>query len=304
MRTIKIKADTYRQDYNYRECKQNDDIPLEITLFEGGVSLDLSECTVMLNWIKADNTVVAIAGDTINVIDNIVSAILPRDCTRAVGQAKFELVITDNTSKQISTFPLSLEIIGSVIQGQQASNNVATLTEELNNANIAAINTKDELQNVIATADLTTYASQGQMQEVNEQLAEKMNNTKGTETDKYTDIFVGNSAKSANGYTKLPNGFLLQWGEYYGSTNNISYPVAFPTSCISVIFDPEINNIGSPTYKPKVGLIAKNHAGFTSSCYGYDELGITGVVASSMKWIKTVGVENLNAKVKYWAIGY
>lgn len=183
MRTIKIKADTYRQDYNYRECKQNDDIPLEVTLLEGGVELDLSGYTITLNWIKSDNTVVTIAGDTIKVIGNIVSLILPRDCTRAVGQAKFELVITDNTSKQISTFPLSLEIIGSVIQGQQASNNVATLTEELNNANIAAINTKNELKDVIDTADLTTYASQGQMQEVNLQLADNenyINQTKDT----------------------------------------------------------------------------------------------------------------------------
>lgn len=177
MRTIKIKADTYRQDYNYRECKQNDDITLEVTLLEGGVELDLSGYTITLNWVKSDSTVVTIAGDTIKVIGNIVSLILPRDCTRAVGQAKFELVITDNTSKQISTFPLSLEIIGSVIQGQQASNNVATLTEELNNANIAAINTKNELKDVIDTADLTTYASQGQMQEVNSQLADIVQQT-------------------------------------------------------------------------------------------------------------------------------
>jgi len=181
MRTIKIKADTCRQDYNYRECKQNDDIPLEITLLEGGVSLDLSGCALMLNWIKADNKIVTIAGDTIKVTGNIVRATLPRDCTRAVGQAKFELVITDNTSKQISTFPLSLEIIGSVLQGQQASDNVATLTEELNNANTAAINTKNEIKDVIETADLTTYASQGQVQEINSQLEENVQqNIQGT----------------------------------------------------------------------------------------------------------------------------
>lgn len=120
----------------------------------------------------------------------------------------------------------------------------------------------------------------------------------------WNDVYAGIFSKTSPGYTKLPNGFILQWGEYYGSSNNLSFPVAFPTACLGMIFDPDINTTASPVYKPKVGLIAKNNAGFTASCYGYEELGVNGVLSSDMKWLRTVGSANLNAKVKYWAIGY
>lgn len=110
--------------------------------------------------------------------------------------------------------------------------------------------------------------------------------------------------KSENGYTKLLNGIIFQWGAYYGSVNNIAFPIAFPTSCLEIIPCPEIKYDSSPVYLPKVGIVSKNHAGFTSACYGYDELGVPDVAPSSMKWIRTVGYANLNAKIKYYAIGY
>ena len=45
------------------------------------------------------------------------------------------------------------------------------------------------------------------------------------------------ASKDVSGYVKFPNGFIIQWGEVYVSANSTrykSFPIAFPTACISV----------------------------------------------------------------------
>lgn len=44
---------------------------------------------------------------------------------------------------------------------------------------------------------------------------------------------------STTGYTKLPNGIVIQWGVTgtlnTGTTNTVSFPLAFPTACLQVV---------------------------------------------------------------------
>lgn len=45
------------------------------------------------------------------------------------------------------------------------------------------------------------------------------------------------ASKNTSGYVKFPNGFIIQWGEVYvgaNATGYKSFPIAFPTACISV----------------------------------------------------------------------
>lgn len=45
------------------------------------------------------------------------------------------------------------------------------------------------------------------------------------------------ASKDISGYVKFPNGFIIQWGEAYVGANSMGYksfPIAFPTACISV----------------------------------------------------------------------
>lgn len=45
------------------------------------------------------------------------------------------------------------------------------------------------------------------------------------------------ASKDVSGYVKFPNGFIIQWGEAYvgaNATGHKSFPIAFPTACISV----------------------------------------------------------------------
>jgi hypothetical protein len=54
---------------------------------------------------------------------------------------------------------------------------------------------------------------------------------------------------SASGYTKLPNGLYIQWGvtgSYTtGTTNAVSFPIAFPTACRQVIAGIQGNSASS-----------------------------------------------------------
>lgn len=149
MRNINLKIDINKQNYIYEDAMQNDDIALQITLFENGIPYNLGTNTVTLNWLKADGTFVLInTTKEISITNNVVNIILPRDCTRAIGVANFELSIMDTNNKQVSTFPLSIEVIGSVLSGnKEPSKNLITSIEELENA------IKTNLENATATAD-------------------------------------------------------------------------------------------------------------------------------------------------------
>ena len=131
MRNINFKIDISRQSYIKKECMQNDDIVLKITLLENGTPYLTNDKFIGLNWVKSDNTFVKIDSTKINTINNVIIINLPKDCTRAIGESRFELEITDNNSKQLSTFPLSIDVIGSVIGGTEASKNLLTVIEEL-----------------------------------------------------------------------------------------------------------------------------------------------------------------------------
>ncbi len=144
MRNIKFKIDIEKQNYVKRECMQNDDIVLNITLFENGIPYNIGTNKVTLNWVKNDNTFVLInTTKEINITNNVVNIMLPRDCTRATGEANFELSIIDINNKQVSTFPLCIDVVSSVITSNTVlSGNIVTATEELN-ASIAIGNTLD-----------------------------------------------------------------------------------------------------------------------------------------------------------------
>lgn len=56
----------------------------------------------------------------------------------------------------------------------------------------------------------------------------------------FKDIFLSVASKSINGYTKLPNGLILQWGKISADPNISSmqypnFPIAFPNSVLTVV---------------------------------------------------------------------
>ena len=57
---------------------------------------------------------------------------------------------------------------------------------------------------------------------------------------------LGTSGKTANGYIKLPDGLIIQWGRGASvsgeTTAETTFPIAFPTACLRVIASPFCSN--------------------------------------------------------------
>ncbi|WP_346905952.1 hypothetical protein [Clostridium sp.] len=141
--TIKILIDLKKEIYRFDKAQQGDDVILDITILENGVPKDLTDETVELIYINANNTVASIAGNSVVINANNVKITCPRDCTRSYGIAKFQLRII--STYQISTFPIALTIVPGVDQGQHISQNIATIIEDLTKKNIECKETLESL---------------------------------------------------------------------------------------------------------------------------------------------------------------
>jgi hypothetical protein len=84
---------------------------------------------------------------------------------------------------------------------------------------------------------------------------------------KFADEFA--ASKTAEGYQKLPSGLIIQWGQVGSIAGNgnatMTYPMAFPNACFSVVAIAGANNIGQPaisgvnaSISNKTGFIAYN----------------------------------------------
>jgi hypothetical protein len=74
-------------------------------------------------------------------------------------------------------------------------------------------------------------------------------NTTQLATVAYANAIAGGTtvpvvSKSANGYMKLANGMIIQWGQTASTGYNVTFPIAFDTACSQVFIIPQWN---SPT---------------------------------------------------------
>ena len=80
-------------------------------------------------------------------------------------------------------------------------------------------------------------------------------------------INIGAATKSANGYTYLPNGLILVWGEYtgnlaHGSSYSPSFAKTFPTAVFQVVAY-VANTVATTTTVTYCPLTALTTSGFT-----------------------------------------
>jgi hypothetical protein len=74
--------------------------------------------------------------------------------------------------------------------------------------------------------------------------------------DGQLDVLPMPTLLSSNGYSKLPNGLLMQWGSAGGASSNpstVAFPLSFPNSCFSVVIT---NNVGPSNVAPTQDAIA------------------------------------------------
>lgn len=110
--------------------------------------------------------------------------------------------------------------------------------------------------------------------------------TLGGPSNNWKDIFLSGIMKGKNGYTKLPNGFILQWGEANFTANSggstVTFPIEFPTICYNIV----MTNIYANSKAVVVSLGGTETT--TSSFYAYLQDVITNnkpTYGCMLKWM-------------------
>ena len=165
---IVVNLDTSKEVFLNSKCKQNDDLILECNIFENGLAKDLTNCSIVIQALKADKTYIIQNTDITKNKNNFI-ANLVRDFTRVSGETEIEIVLTES-SKQNTTFSFCLEVVGSVIRGAVESKNTVTILENLQDKIEEAGVVKQETEQLIEKGGAAT---KGDIQEVNAQLETK-----------------------------------------------------------------------------------------------------------------------------------
>lgn len=165
---IEVNLDTSKELYEVFKCKQNDDLTLIANIYENGAAKDLTNCSIVVQAKKSDNTYVIQNAD-ITKSNNTFTTELVRDFTRAPGETKIEVVLVES-GKQNTTFSFCLEVIGSVIRGAEESKDLITSLEVMQDAVVEMGKISDETKELINNSGA---ASKEDFNKVNTQLAEK-----------------------------------------------------------------------------------------------------------------------------------
>ncbi|OOM71086.1 hypothetical protein CLPUN_50780 [Clostridium puniceum] len=131
---LEINLDLKQNLNVYANCKQLDKLHLIFNIFDDGVQADLSNYTVRLKAIKADN--IPLIQDTeYSVVNNVVTIIAHEQLTTTTGATKIELqFINKTTGEKKATFNLNLKVIASTLEVERSiSTATYTLLEQLEN---------------------------------------------------------------------------------------------------------------------------------------------------------------------------
>jgi hypothetical protein len=90
-------------------------------------------------------------------------------------------------------------------------------------------------------------------------------------TDEQLNL-LDNKSLLASGYQKLPSGLIVQWGTgtTVDSTGNVTFPIAFPTSCFSIQITENTANSWTSINHTIYGVHSKAAAGFTAMCFNWN----------------------------------
>ena len=87
----------------------------------------------------------------------------------------------------------------------------------------------------------------------------RVDETNSMSTVYANDFYFGQYSKNTNGYTKLPNGLLLQWGFISNnissgkSNTTVTYPIEFPNKVVSIVAN--VSSLDSSS----TGIVSRTH---------------------------------------------
>lgn len=88
-------------------------------------------------------------------------------------------------------------------------------------------------------------------------------------SDNFDTTFMTVGSLATNGYTKLPNGVIIQWGYTTLGSGTITFPIAFTTACLNASFTiHKTTNEGSRAHSKNVSSFTTSGLTFTYTDYG------------------------------------
>ncbi|WP_143314480.1 SGNH/GDSL hydrolase family protein [Clostridium sp. HBUAS56017] len=192
---LSYTLDTSEEWHGIKKCKQLDNRPMVLTIYDRGQIYDFTETTLELRALKNDGTFV-IQTNNITVSANIVTINpINIDMVRVAGVTRFELKITkDNLS--ITTFVFDLLVLPTTLNGAVESENVVTILEQLDTAITSGQATLTQVNQAIT--DLNNLITSGGAVKVVDYNVDKaaIDTTLGNKVDKVTG-----KGLSTNDYT-------------------------------------------------------------------------------------------------------
>lgn len=115
--------------------------------------------------------------------------------------------------------------------------------------------------------------------------------TLGDANNRWKDIYLSGMSKDSNGYTKLPNGMIMQWGTFrrHGAEARVfeiypKYPIQFPNTCLTFIGTVGVEDAYTNTRQCSYYAIGNNNNSFKIRSYATGDYSET-VETAYIQWM-------------------
>ena len=185
-----IYLDLKKNEYIEIECKQLDDLILNLVVSDNGKILDLTNYKIQFNIKRPNNTYILQTENIVKNANGEVTVVCKKETTSFHGIAECELTLKTENNKQITSFNIYINIKQSVVDGindssaiivtvlEQFENNINSATEKnvlIQSDILNAENKRQELRTTITNSDKSNSQLTTSINNANNKITEIQN---------------------------------------------------------------------------------------------------------------------------------
>ena len=185
-----IYLDLKKNEYIEIECKQLDDLILNLVVSDNGKILDLTNYKIQFNIKRPNNTYILQTENIVKNANGEVTVVCKKETTSFHGIAECELTLKTENNKQITSFNIYINIKQSVVDGindssaiivtvlEQFENNINSATEKnvlIQSDILNAENKRQELITTITNSDKSNSQLTTSINNANNKITEIQN---------------------------------------------------------------------------------------------------------------------------------
>ena len=185
-----IYLDLKKNEYIEIECKQLDDLILNLVVSDNGKILDLTNYKIQFNIKRPNNTYILQTENIVKNANGEVTVVCKKETTSFHGIAECELTLKTENNKQITSFNIYINIKQSVVDGindssaiivtvlEQFENNINSATEKnvlIQSDILNAENKRQELITTITNSDKSNSQLNTSINNANNKITEIQN---------------------------------------------------------------------------------------------------------------------------------